>query len=204
MAEDFVSANLVLPGTYIRVRSEGLIGIRGHLGRQHRHRRRVRDRRRRHPHAVEPARGRGGVRAPDRRCGRAVAQPHGDGRRALPQRRAHRPRARVSDSADQTLYTAAFNEVIKEDVQILVAPDLGTTAALAVIPPILESSENNDQDLIAVIGADGADADAVAGAGADQRPGDPGGAGIFRLQPRGARYARSTCRATTWPGRSPR
>ncbi len=29
MAEEFVSANLVLPGTYIRVRSEGLIGVGG-------------------------------------------------------------------------------------------------------------------------------------------------------------------------------
>ena len=29
MAEDFVSAELVLPGTYIRVRSDGLVGVRG-------------------------------------------------------------------------------------------------------------------------------------------------------------------------------
>jgi hypothetical protein len=27
MAEEFVSANLVLPGTYVRVRAEGLIGV---------------------------------------------------------------------------------------------------------------------------------------------------------------------------------
>src|SRR5262245_18002340 len=29
MAETFVNANLILPGTYIRVRAEGLIGVRG-------------------------------------------------------------------------------------------------------------------------------------------------------------------------------
>ena len=29
MAEEFVNANLILPGTYIRVRSEGLIGVAG-------------------------------------------------------------------------------------------------------------------------------------------------------------------------------
>ena len=31
MAEEFVSASLVLPGTYIRVRSEGLIGVGGDM-----------------------------------------------------------------------------------------------------------------------------------------------------------------------------
>ena len=29
MAEEFVNAGLILPGTYIRVRSEGLIGVAG-------------------------------------------------------------------------------------------------------------------------------------------------------------------------------
>ena len=52
--------------------------------------------------------------------------------------------------------------MIKEDVQILVAPDLSTANALSVLQPILESSENNGQDLMAVVGADGADAAAVA------------------------------------------
>lgn len=51
-------------------------------------------------------------------------------------------------------YEAAFAEVIKEDVNILIAPQLPTAGALAVLPPLLETAENNGKDLIAVIGSD--------------------------------------------------
>lgn len=160
MAEDFVSANLVLPGTYIRVRSEGLIGLRGisagNIG-----------------IVGETAAAQAGVSvtlSSSAEAEEAFGPPALDGAslnltamiRELYQNGARTVVARgVSDSADQTLYTAAFNEVIKDDVQILVAPDLTTTAALAVIPPILETAENNNQDIIAIIGADGADAAAI-------------------------------------------
>lgn len=162
MAEDFVSANLVLPGTYIRVRSEGLIGLRGisagNIG-----------------IVGETAAAQAGVSVvlssqaeAEAAFGPAaldaagaslnltamIAELYRNGARTVVARG-------VSDSADQNLYTAAFNEVVKEDVQILVAPDLGTTAAIAVIRPILEAAENNNQDIIAVIGADGADAAAI-------------------------------------------
>lgn len=65
----------------------------------------------------------------------------------------------VAANADQAAYEAAFTEILKEDVQILVAPELGTTAAKAVLTPLVDSSENQGKDLIAVIGSD---AEAVA------------------------------------------
>jgi hypothetical protein len=51
-------------------------------------------------------------------------------------------------------YGTAFAEVIKEDVNILIAPQLSTEDALSELPPILETAENNGKDLIAVIGSD--------------------------------------------------
>ncbi len=161
MAETFVSANLILPGTYIRVRSEGLIGVRGissgNIG-----------------IVGATATGAGttvalsSVAEAEATFGAPVinATAHTLNLTAmigeLYRNGARTVYARgVTDATQQPQYTAAFNELIKEDVQILIAPDLTTTAALAVIPPILESSENNNQDLIAVIGADGADTAAI-------------------------------------------
>ena len=62
-----------------------------------------------------------------------------------------------------TAYSDAFAEVVKEDVNILIAPQISTADALAVLPPLLESAENNGKDLIAVIGSDKALADDVKG-----------------------------------------
>ena len=163
MTETFVSANLILPGTYIRVRSEGLIGVRGisagNIG-----------------IVGEAATGTGVTAAlsslPEAEtafgppvvdaAGRSlnltamIGELYRNGARTVYARA-------VSDSTDQTLYTTAFGEVIKENVQLLVAPDLSTSAALAVLPPLIETAENNNQDLIAVIGADGVDASAIEG-----------------------------------------
>lgn len=161
MAETFVSANLILPGTYIRVRSEGLIGVRGisagNIG---------------IVGAAEQGTGETATISSVPEAEEAFGPPAVDaaGRSLnltamigeLYRNGARTVHARpVSDSSDQGLYTTAFNEVVKEDVQILVAPDLGTSAALNVLPPVIETAENNNQDLIAVIGADGADAGAV-------------------------------------------
>lgn len=161
MAETFVSANLILPGTYIRVRSEGLIGVRGISSGNI-------------AIAGETAVGAGVTVAlssaaeAEATFGPPVVDAVGASLNLtamigeLYRNGARTVYARgVSDNTQQPLYTAAFNELIKEDVQILVAPDLTTAAALSVIPPILESSENNNQDLMAVIGADGANAAAV-------------------------------------------
>jgi len=51
----------------------------------------------------------------------------------------------------------------QEDVQLLVAPELSTANALAWLGSQLETSENNGQDLIAVVGGRWHDAAAVAG-----------------------------------------
>lgn len=161
MEEDFVTGGFVLPGTYIRVRSEGLIGVRGisagNIG-------------------IVGATDAASAGVTRTLSSAAEAQgffgpPVVDGAGARLNLTAqigelYRNGARtvfargVSDAADQTLYSAAFEELVKEDVQILVAPDLTTTAALAVIPTIVGSAEDNQQDLIAVIGADAADLDA--------------------------------------------
>jgi len=161
MAEEFVSASLVLPGTYIRVRSEGLIGAggisTGNIG------------------LVGTASA--GVGETHSLSSAAEAEEHFGASDAVTNRTLNLTRiatelfkggartiyARgVALAAVQADYEAAFAEIIKEDVQILVAPELDTSTALAVLQPILESSENNGQDLIAVIGADGADAAAIA------------------------------------------
>src|SRR4051812_23138464 len=62
-------------------------------------------------------------------------------------------RALAAD-ADQAAFTAAFESLIKDDVNILVAPELSTADAISVLGPILETAENNNKDLIAVIGTD--------------------------------------------------
>ena len=56
--------------------------------------------------------------------------------------------------ANQAAFTAAYTELVKEDVNILVAPELTTTEAKDVLGPILETAENAGEDLIAVIGSD--------------------------------------------------
>ena len=160
MAEEFVSASLVLPGTYIRVRAEGLIGAggisTGNIG------------------VVGTAAT--GVAQTHNLSAASEALEHFGASDAVTTRALNLTRivtelfkggarnvyARgVAQAAVQADYEAAFAEVIKEDVQILVAPELDTDTALDVLQPILESAENNGQDLVAVVGANGADAAAI-------------------------------------------
>jgi len=162
MAEEFVSANLVLPGTYIRVRSEGLIGVGGIStgniglvgtasdGVGETHNLSSAD------EAVEHFGASDTVATRNLNLTRIATELFKGGARTI---YAHG----VAQSAVSTDYETAFGEIVKEDVQILVAPELETGTALTVLGPILESSENNGQDLIAVVGADGADAAAIEG-----------------------------------------
>jgi hypothetical protein len=55
---------------------------------------------------------------------------------------------------DRTAYEGAFAELIKDDVNILIAPELPPDEATAVLNPLLVSAENNGKDLIAVVGGD--------------------------------------------------
>ena len=161
MAEEFVNANLILPGTYIRVRSEGLIGVAGistgnigvvgtaaqGFGATHNL-----------SSAAEAAAAFGPsdvVTARALNLTRIIGELFRSGARTVYARA-------VAAAAPPADYSAAFDELIKEDVQILVAPELSTANALTVLGPVLESSENNGQDLIAVVGADGGGAAAVA------------------------------------------
>ncbi len=162
MAEEFVSASLVLPGTYIRVRSEGLIGVGGistgniglvgtasdGIGETHNLSSAA--------EALEHFGASDAVTTRSLNLTRIASELFKSGARTIYARG-------VAAAAVNADYDAAFAEIVKEDVQILVAPELSTSDGLAVLQPLLESSENNGQDLLAVIGADGADAAAVAG-----------------------------------------
>ncbi|MGB3201679.1 MAG: phage tail sheath subtilisin-like domain-containing protein [Nodosilinea sp.] len=54
---------------------------------------------------------------------------------------------------NQAAYTAAFNELIKDDVNILIAPELAPNVAAAVLNPLLVSAENSGKDMIAIVGS---------------------------------------------------
>lgn len=60
----------------------------------------------------------------------------------------------LAAGANQADFSTAFTEIIKEDVNIVLAPELSTTEALAVLGPVVETAENSARDLIAVIGSD--------------------------------------------------
>ena len=60
----------------------------------------------------------------------------------------------LAAGSDQAAFTTAFNEVIKDDVNILLAPEITTDQALAVLGALVNSSEDNGKDVIAIIGAD--------------------------------------------------
>jgi hypothetical protein len=60
----------------------------------------------------------------------------------------------VAAGAAQNVYEAAFDEVLKEDVNILIAPEQPLAAALAVLGPKASGGEDTGRDVIAVVGAD--------------------------------------------------
>jgi hypothetical protein len=151
MAEDFALSELVIPGAYIRVRAEGLIGVAGissgNVG-----------------VVGTAAQGSGDTQTlSDYQTGQSVFGPYNAGQanltRALEQlygNGAATAYARALDPAhaQKDDYLAAFHELLKDDVNILVAPELKTDDAKAVFGPILTEAENNGKDVIAVIGSD--------------------------------------------------
>jgi phage tail sheath protein FI len=169
MAENFSVAELVVPGTYIRVRSEGLIGAGGIAtgnigivgtatnadnpslyGRTHI----LSD----FESATEVLGASDAFSAGTLNLTRGLSIAFNNG--------ARKAYVRALDPAgtpDQADYTTQFNELVKDDVNILIAPELSTTDALSVLRPILETTENHGKDMMAVIGADGADVAAIAG-----------------------------------------
>jgi hypothetical protein len=57
-------------------------------------------------------------------------------------------------------FTDAADELIKDNVNIIVVPELSTANAVSVLG-IVETAETSGKDVIAVIGCDGADTDAI-------------------------------------------
>ncbi len=151
MAEDFALSELVIPGAYIRVRAEALIGVAGissgNVG-----------------VVGTAAQGRGDTHTlSDYQTGQGVFGTYNAGEanltRALEQlyeNGAATAYARALDPANagQDAYLAAFRELLKDDVNILVAPELTTDAAKAVLGTISTEAENNGKDVMAVIGSD--------------------------------------------------
>lgn len=150
MVETFTTSELVVPGTYVRVQAEGLIGVGGistgtigivgtasagvdetHLLSAFAE--------------VEPLVGAAdALSAGTLNLARGLALAYRNGAGVVYARA-------VGDMADAA---AAFDELVKEDVNILIAPELPTATALSVLGPVLETAENNGQDLLAVIGSD--------------------------------------------------
>jgi hypothetical protein len=60
----------------------------------------------------------------------------------------------VAAGATQTDFDTAFAELAKEDINLVVAPELGTAEARAVLAPLVATGESQGKDLIAVIGSD--------------------------------------------------
>src|SRR5688572_9849004 len=60
----------------------------------------------------------------------------------------------LAAGANQTAFADAFDDIVKEDVNIIIAPELSTEVALAVLGPALETAENAGIDIIAVVGSD--------------------------------------------------
>lgn len=162
MAEDFNASSLVLPGTYIRVRAEGLISVggisTGNIGI-------VGTAAESADSAVNAARfGNthilGDYRDAINQFGRYDAFAGGTGKanlvRGLEQLFANGARtiyARAVKPADVGTIKENFEELLKEDINILVVPELATDDAVTMLASLMEAQEDAGKDLIAVVGS---------------------------------------------------
>lgn len=170
MAETFSLSELVIPGTYIDVRAEGLIGVgglsTGNIG--------IVGTARKLDENDDPVPITGETfilsdyATAQESFGRYDANSDGTLNLTRAAELVYRNGARTvfaraldPDNAATGDFTAAFNELVKDNVNILVAPQLSTADALDVLTPILESAENNSRDLIAVVGSDAAAVDDI-------------------------------------------
>src|SRR5439155_1792793 len=167
MAEDFSTAEMVIPGTFIRVRADALIGAggisTGNIG--------IVGTAKAPPTDTATLSQFSGDQGAVAAFGAYDAFADGAGKDNLTRglevlyrngaltvyARAVKEGAKVAD------YSSAFEEVVKEDVNILVAPELSTADALTVLPPILGEAETNGKDLMAVVGSDAATVAAITG-----------------------------------------
>ena len=155
MAEDFSISELIIPGTYIRVRADALIGVggisTGNIG--------IVGTASIVPNRTvilsdyETAKAEFGMydafAAADNNLVRGIEILFRNGARTIYARAIP-----AADGANSAAYSAAFNELLKDDVNIFVVPELTTANALTVLTPIVESAEGNGKDVIAVVGSD--------------------------------------------------
>lgn len=153
MAETFNLSELIIPGTYIRVQADALIGVgavsTGNIGIVGTAASGVGE-----THLLS---GYGEAAAlvgthgpfaggePLLSLGLQVAYRSGAGVTFA------RPVAAGASTAD---YEAAFAELLKDDVNILVAPELDTDDALAVLSSAVDAAEDAGKEVIAVVGSD--------------------------------------------------
>jgi Phage tail sheath C-terminal domain len=158
MAETFALSELVIPGAYIRVQAEALIGVgavsTGNIG-----------------IVGTAAKGAGETHLFSEYAevadavGAYDAYDGGNGTLNLARglEVAYRNGAgsvfarAVSAEANQAAFSEAFAEIVKEDVNILVAPELSTEDAFDVLGPVVNDAENDGKDVIAVVGSDESD-----------------------------------------------
>jgi hypothetical protein len=157
MAEEFNVGQLVIPGTYIRVRAEALIAAggvpTGNIG-------------------IVGTAAKGADKGTQTLSEYAPAVELFDPYDALATKKHNLVRAlevlyrngattvyarAVAAGADTAAFAAAFAELIKDNVQILVAPELATKDALEMLKPLVENGESQGKDMMAVVGSDAAD-----------------------------------------------
>jgi hypothetical protein len=162
MAETFVLSELAYPGTYIRVSAEGLItpaaistgniGIVGTaaagLGETHI----FSD----YPSFREAMGDYDEFTEGDVNLTRGAELAYRNGARAVFARG-------VEEGATQAEFIAEFEELIKDDVNILIAPELSTATAMAVFNSVTETAENAGKDVLAVVGSDATTVAAIIG-----------------------------------------
>ena len=156
MAEDFNVSSLVVPGTYIRVRAEGLIGVggiaTGNIG---------------IVGTAEMGADQGTVLLADYRdaidtFGRYDAYNEAAGTfnlvRGLELLYANGARTVYARAkGDAETYAEAFDELAKEDINIVVVPELPTAEGVSTLNALVNAQENAGKDLIAVVGIDATD-----------------------------------------------
>jgi len=74
----------------------------------------------------------------------------------------------LAQGATQANFATAVDELLKEEINLLIAPELSTETAITVLKAAVNSAETNARDIIAIIGADGADVPHIIGPDQDQ------------------------------------
>ncbi len=151
----------IIPGTFIRVRSEGLIGAggvsTGNIGVVGTARQGIGETETLSDYATGQTKF--GASDDKAKLTRTLAALFNNGARTVYARGL--PLGQNDAAPGRDDYLAAFRKLILDEINILVAPELSTADALTVFGTITEEGENGVRDMIAVVGADGADIAAI-------------------------------------------